>query len=102
MGTLFFISLGVIQFSGLFSLVLGRQSRLANSVGSGGALVGALIGLVPAIRLFFTGQIMTVYRPWNIPYGSLSFQIDALSAFFLLPIFLLSAVCAAYGAQYLQ
>lgn len=101
MGILFFTSLGVIQFSGLFALALGRQSRLANSVGSGGALVGALIGLVPAVRLFFTGQIMTVYRPWNIPYGSLSFQIDALSAFFLLPIFLLSAVCAAYGAQYL-
>ena len=40
--------------------------------------------------------------PWEVPYGSFFVALDALSAFFLLPIFLLSAVAAVYGSEYLQ
>jgi formate hydrogenlyase subunit 3/multisubunit Na+/H+ antiporter MnhD subunit len=40
--------------------------------------------------------------PWEVPYGSFSVALDPLSAFFLVPIFLLAAVTALYGSEYLQ
>src|SRR5437867_11928659 len=38
---------------------------------------------------------------WQVPYGAFFVQIDALSAFFLLPMFGLSALAAVYGAEYM-
>ena len=38
---------------------------------------------------------------WNMPGGSLTFGLDGLSAFFCLPILLVSPLAALYGCQYL-
>ena len=45
---------------------------------------------------------LTLRLAWDVPYGSLFLQLDALSAFFLLPIFLLCALSALYGSEYLE
>jgi formate hydrogenlyase subunit 3/multisubunit Na+/H+ antiporter MnhD subunit len=39
---------------------------------------------------------------WDVPYGSLFLELDPLSGFFLIPVFLLSALAAIYGAEYLE
>jgi hydrogenase-4 component B len=39
---------------------------------------------------------------WDVPYGSLYLRLDALSAFFLVPIFLICALAALYGTEYLE
>ena len=39
---------------------------------------------------------------WQVPLGSFFVQLDALSAFFLLPILGLSTVAALYGGKYLM
>jgi formate hydrogenlyase subunit 3/multisubunit Na+/H+ antiporter MnhD subunit len=39
---------------------------------------------------------------WDVPYGSLFFELDPLSGFFLIPVFLLCALAAIYGAEYLE
>ncbi|MFI5315169.1 MAG: proton-conducting transporter membrane subunit [Myxococcota bacterium] len=39
--------------------------------------------------------------PWSVPGGSLSFGLDPLSAFFLVPVLGLSALAAIYGRAYL-
>jgi formate hydrogenlyase subunit 3/multisubunit Na+/H+ antiporter MnhD subunit len=44
---------------------------------------------------------MALRYPWAVPYGSFSVELDALSAFFLLPILILSPLAALYGSQYL-
>ena len=42
------------------------------------------------------------HLPWEVPYGSFFVALDPLSAFFLLPIFILSGIAALYGSEYLQ
>jgi len=98
---LILISMMILFFSGLCSFFTGRNPRFANIVGAGGTVLGCLIGLVPAAIVLWTGQTMAIHRPWQVPFGSFSLQIDALSAFFLFTILILSAVAAIYGNTYL-
>ncbi|MBF0495747.1 MAG: oxidoreductase [Deltaproteobacteria bacterium] len=93
--------MSVLIFSGLLSFYCGRNPRCANVIGAGGAMLGCVLGLIPAVRVLWTGQIETLHRAWDVPYGSFFLQIDPLSAFFLLPILGLSAAAALYGAEYL-
>ena len=39
---------------------------------------------------------------WDVPYGSLFLELDPLSGFFLIPVFVLCALAAVYGADYLE
>jgi hydrogenase-4 component B len=96
------LAVSVLFLSGLLSLFLGRQAHRATAVGVGGAVVGCLMGLIPAITVLWTGRVETWRCAWQVPFGSFFVQIDALTAFFLLPILGLSAVTALYGGKYLM
>ncbi|MBF0547478.1 MAG: hydrogenase [Candidatus Riflebacteria bacterium] len=65
-------------------------------------VIAALIGLVPCICLL-SGHSSTLRFaiPWQMPFGNFSLCLDALSAFFLIPIFVLGALAAIYGIKYL-
>lgn len=102
MGILFWGSLAIILAGGMASLALGRFSPWAGRVGSIGVFVGCLMGLAPAMDVILTGAVMSWSMEWRMPYGSFSCRIDALSAFFLIPIFLVSGVSALYGSRYLR
>ena len=99
---LILLAVGILVLSGLLSLFLGRQARPATVVGVGGAVLGGLIGLVPAVSVLWTGRVETLQVAWQVPLGSFFVQLDALSAFFLVPILGLSAVAALYGGEYLM
>src|SRR3979490_2983475 len=77
------------------------RAGLWQAAGQSGAIAGCLLGLGAAIRILVTGHPETLIATWPMPGGSLHFQIDALSAFFLLPVFGLSLVTAVYGRAYL-
>ncbi|MFA5865146.1 MAG: proton-conducting transporter membrane subunit [Phycisphaerae bacterium] len=94
-------ALAVMVFGGLLALLTYKKPRLCTVFGAGGTVVGCLLGLIPAVKVLLGSQIKTLHVPWDIPYGSFFVQIDALSAFFLIPIFGLSAVAAIYGGEYL-
>ena len=96
------LAVSILFLSGLLSLFLGRQARRATVVGVGGAVVGCLIGLVPTVSVLWTGRVETLRGAWQVPFGSFFVQMDALSAFFLLPILGLSIVAALYGGEYLM
>jgi hydrogenase-4 component B len=95
------LAVSILFLSGLLSLFLGRQARLATVVGVGGAVLGCLIGLVPTISVLRTGRVETLHRAWQVPFGSFFVQMDALSAYFLLCILGLSIVAALYGGEYI-
>ena len=80
----------------------GASARWATMVGAGGAIVGSLLGLISIVPVLLGAPPLFLHVPWEVPYGSFSVALDALSAFFLLPIFLLAAVAALYGSEYLQ
>jgi formate hydrogenlyase subunit 3/multisubunit Na+/H+ antiporter MnhD subunit len=99
---LLLISLGIIISSGTVALLFCTKPRLSSYLGAGGAVVGCIIGIIPALRTLYYGTYQSLRRVWDIPYGSFFIQIDPLSAFFLLPIFALSALAAVYGTEYLM
>ncbi|MGD0073346.1 MAG: proton-conducting transporter membrane subunit [Candidatus Binataceae bacterium] len=84
------------------SLISAACGRRATLVGAGGIILGCVCGFVPAARVTLGALAPTLRLGWDVPYGSLFLQLDALSAFFLLPIFLLCALSALYGSEYLE
>jgi len=95
-------AIGLLLLSGLGALFINRFPRKTSLIGAGGAVVACAAGLFPVVRIFFDGQVQSVSFPLSIPYGSFSVELDSLSAFFLLPIFILSSLAAVYGTEYLR
>lgn len=98
--TLFIVSLCLFLLSGFAALAASHRPRLATMLGAWGAVIACLVGLVPAMVVLSGGAAVILKKAWAVPYGSFSLAIDALSAFFLLPVFVLSALAAIYGSRY--
>ena len=98
----FVVGVGLIASGGLAALLLSRWPRWASGVGSAAAVAGCGVGLVVAIRLLLGTPCETLRLHWAVPCGEFSIGMDALSAFFLVAIFLLCGLAAVYGAEYLQ
>src|ERR1051325_7891994 len=77
------------------------RPTLSQTAGQSGAIAGSVLGVVAAARILIDGRTEALVATWPMPGGGLHFQIDALSAFFLLPVFGLSLVTAIYGRNYL-
>ncbi len=86
---------------GVLALMLSRWPLLSSVVGAGSAVAGGVIGSIPALKVLSDGSTEVFQRPWNVPYGSLSIEIDPLSAVFLLPALWVPAVAAVHGARVL-
>ena len=96
-------AVAVLLVSGVASLVVGRFSdRRAVAVGVVGASGACLAGLVvagAALAIHLDGALSL---PWRMPYGSLTFGLDPLSAVFLIPMFLLAGLAAVYSIGYFK
>lgn len=99
--TLLLVALAVIALSGLATLLFFNRPHTATVVGVAGAVTGCILGLVPALHGLFRTGTESFQLPWQVPGGSFHIQMDALSAFFLVPIFIVSALAAIYGGQYM-
>lgn len=100
--SLLLIALAIIIIGGLLALVVCKNSLLSTIFGAGGAVIGCIIGLIPVLQTIYHGDTTTIRLAWNIPYGSFFLKLDPLSAFFLLPIFVLSGLAAIYGREYMM
>ena len=96
------ISMGILfLIGGLFSLFISRKAAIASFLGAAGTVTGSIFALIPAFKVLLYGNTETFRMNWNIPFGSFFIQIDAISAFFLIPILTLSAIVSIYGTEYL-
>ena len=91
----------LLLLGGVAAVVLRSRTGLCQTAGQSGAIAGSILGLVAAIRILAAGRPEALTASWLMPGGGIHFQIDALSAFFLLPVFGLSLVTAVYGRTYL-
>jgi formate hydrogenlyase subunit 3/multisubunit Na+/H+ antiporter MnhD subunit len=98
---LLLMAIGILLLAALAAGMAGRRPMVATVVGAGGAVTGCVLGLVPALGGLLSGGVESRRWPWPVPGGEFHVQLDALSAFFLIPIFLLGALAAVYGAAYL-
>src|SRR5215831_12249661 len=95
-------AIGLVLLGGVTALAFRSRAGLSQSAGQSGAIAGSVLGLMTAVRVLVAGDRETLILPWLMPGGGLHFQVDALSAFFLLPVFGLSLAAAIYGRSYLE
>lgn len=87
----------------LLAVIPGRTgARAATLLGSGGAILGCLCGLIAAGQRLLGGGAEAFFLPWSMPGGAFSLRLDGLSAFFLLPLFVVGLAGALYGAEYMK
>jgi len=98
---LLLLGLALLLGSAIAAVLLSPAERLSGIVGAAGAVVGCLVGLVPAVRVLLGGELPVLRFAWNVSYGSISIGLDPLSAFFLVPLFVLGGLAAVYGREYL-
>ena len=99
--TLFVLALALLVTGALLALAASGSPRWASTFGAGFALLGCSVGEVYALRALADGQGGALALRWQVPYGWMRVGTDALSAFFLVPMFALGGLAAPYGAAYL-
>jgi hydrogenase-4 component B len=97
----FLAAILLLVVGGAVAVAFGSRVRPSRLAGQAGAIVGCAIGLAGAVRVLASGQPEDLLAPPFMPGGALHLQIDALSAFFLLPVFGLSILTAIYGGAYM-
>jgi hydrogenase-4 component B len=95
------LAVAILVSSGLVALAAFRAPRLGSAVAAIGAVAACGVGMVPALRALTHGPLTELSRAWPVPAGALVAGLDPLSAFFLVPLFGLSALAAIYGRAYL-
>jgi formate hydrogenlyase subunit 3/multisubunit Na+/H+ antiporter MnhD subunit len=64
-------------------------------------LFGCVLGLVPAVRVLSGAGSESLRWNWDAAHGPFVIELDALGAFFLIPVLGLSALAGVYGGNYL-
>ena len=97
------LCLGLLGAGAIVCLALAPFPRLLRLWAPGGLFLAFLAVIPVSVPAFSSGApgLETVI-PWNVPLGSFHLKLDALSAFFLLLVLLLSCLTALYGTGYLK
>ncbi|RPH52648.1 MAG: hydrogenase [Desulfobacteraceae bacterium] len=98
---LFFLSITVIVSGGVLALFLNRHFILMKSASALLIASGCLLGLCDA-ALKLIHPVPASASIYYLRHFTLSFQIDALSAFFLVLIFGISMLAAIYSFHYMH
>ena len=95
-------ALGIIFAGAVLALVLRHAPRLAAWCASSSLALGAVLALVPIMQVLLGGPTQSFSGPWPMPNGAFLVEVDALSAFFLVPIFVVAGFGAVFGREYLS
>jgi hydrogenase-4 component B len=98
--TLFVGGTVLLLGSGIPGLFTCRAGRGGERIALAMVLAGASLGGSAVVTALAMGQIAAVTLPWAVPGGSLSLALDGISAVFLLPVYLITALGALYGLGY--
>jgi formate hydrogenlyase subunit 3/multisubunit Na+/H+ antiporter MnhD subunit len=96
------LAMAVLLAGAVMVLVLSRTDRNLSWLGAGSVAVAAVLGCIPAVQVLIGGAVEQFHFSWPVPYGEFFVELDPLSAWFLLPTLLLSALSAIYGVGYLR
>lgn len=95
------LAITIQVLAGTIALLFSKMPRAATVLGAGGAALGCLVGLVPTLSVLLGGVPESLRLAWDVSHGDFCVEVDALSAFFLLPVLVLATLAAVYGANYL-
>ncbi len=101
--TLLLTAMVVLLFGAVIALlVMNRPGLNISWLGAFPVVVAAIAGCIPAVQVLMGGAVLQLRLPWPVPYGEFFIELDPLSAWFLVPTLLLSALAAIYGVGYLR
>jgi hydrogenase-4 component B len=86
--------------SGVPGLFLDRRSDRGQILATFLSLAAALLGLVAALGALAGARVETTSFRGALPELSLHWRLDPLSAFFLVPVYVLAAAGTLYGTRY--
>ncbi len=90
----------VAALSGLPGLLRGRGSMSGQWMTTVLAVLASGLGLGGVFWFWTSGESRPIVMPWAIPGAQFNVAIDGLSAFFLVPVFLVSLLGNIYGLGY--
>ncbi|MBN2525253.1 MAG: hydrogenase [Deltaproteobacteria bacterium] len=97
----FLVGCGVIALGGLLALVFFKHEKAAKISATVLTVAGSALVAMPVIETALGADTEFIRLAWTLPLGEFHLGLDRLSAFFALPILLLSPLCAIYGIGYL-
>lgn len=89
----------VIGCAGIPGLFL-RKPGPGQIIAATGTILASLAGVPAALMLLFCHTTTSYSLDWSLPFGPCELVIDPLSAFFLLPVFLVSAAGSLFALGY--
>ncbi len=81
-------------------LPLAGRGRHAERAAACLSAAGSVVGLAAAVAALLASRPGLLVAPWHVPGGAILLRLDALSAAFLVVIFLVSGLGAVYGLGY--
>lgn len=92
----------LVQFLGGWLAILIKSNQRTSWIAIISVWVGCLLSAIPVINTLMGIIPAPILIKWSMPGGMLSFGMDALSAFFCLPILIISPLAVIYGKAYLS
>lgn len=96
------IGFALLLLAGVAAITLRAWASIAQRIGQAGAVLGSLVGLGVAIAVLCGAKPAALVLSWPMPGGGIHLAMDRLSAYFLLPVFGVSALAGLYGRSYLS
>jgi hydrogenase-4 component B len=90
----------LLAVSGAPGLLFHRTSVAGQKLAVLIAGAGSILGLAGAMGGFFVGEEQRLQLAWSVPGGEFAVGLDGLSAFFLMPVFLIALLGAVFGLGY--
>lgn len=99
---LFFLALLLWTAGAIGSLGFRKNDLVANWWGNSFAILGAVAGLASSLLNLITGSVFSFRIAASLPLLTISFSVDALSAFFILIISLIALLASIYALGYVR
>jgi hydrogenase-4 component B len=98
---LLLLASGTVAISGVPGLFLDRRRALGQWVAMGINVLGSMIGAAGLILHLSRETIADpIVLSWSLPWGHFAAGVDGISALFLIPMLLISALGSIYGLSY--
>ena len=97
---LLLLAISLMLVSGVPGTLLSPRSAAGQRLATVLLTAGSLLGLAVAALSLASGAAPALDLAWGFPQSRFSVALDALSAFFLIPVFLVPALGSVYGLSY--
>jgi hydrogenase-4 component B len=95
------LAIALLCLSAFVSALLTRFDRASLAIGTAGSVIACVTGAVGALMALLHPEQSAFRGTWSLPLGEPHVAMDALSAFFLLCVFVVSGLAAVYASGYL-